>query len=118
MARILVLEDDQTVADLICHIFGIRGDQCVVIRSRASAEHFLRHVRPDLVVVDYQLTGGIGIQSARIASNMKVPVIVTSGHHNVFEQVRKAGFTFLQKPFTAQELLDFASELLEGRLRS
>ena len=91
----------------------ISGDRCVVIRSKASAEHFLRNVRPNLVVVDYQLIGGTGLQPARIASKMNVPVIVTSGHHNVFGQVREAGFIFLQKPFTPEEVLDLASRLLE-----
>lgn len=34
-----------------------------------------------------------------MASKMKVPVIVTSGHPNVFEQAEEAGFAYLQKPF-------------------
>src|SRR5271154_5259003 len=57
-----------------------------------SAEHFMRSVRPDLVVVDYQLIGGLGVQTARIASKRKVPVIVTSGYPDVFDEVRKSEF--------------------------
>jgi DNA-binding response OmpR family regulator len=117
-AYILILEDDQAVADLLCEVFGIRGDRCFVIRSKASAEHFLRGVRPDLVVVDYQLIGGVGLQAARIASKMKVPVIVTSGHLNVFAQVGEAGFCYLQKPFTPAELLALVSRLLGGPIGS
>jgi DNA-binding response OmpR family regulator len=114
VAYILIIEDEQAVAELLCRIFGMRGDRCFVIRSKASAEHFLRHARPDLAVVDYQLIGGVGLQAARIASKMRVPVIVTSGHHNVFEQVGEAGFTYLQKPFTPPQLLALAARLLGG----
>lgn len=111
--HILIIEDDQTLADLLHEAFRIRGYHCFVIRSKASAEHFLRNVQPDLVVVDYQLIGGVGLQAARIAAKMKVPVIVISGYPDVFDEARKLGFAFLKKPFTGMELLAIASTLLE-----
>jgi two-component system phosphate regulon response regulator OmpR len=109
---VVIVEDDKIVADVLRDVFHIRGDRCFVIRSKIGAERFLQHIRPDLVVLDYQLIGGIGLQAARIASNLDVPVIVTSGYLAVSEKVRKAGFTFLPKPFTAEELLALASTLL------
>lgn len=115
---VVIVEDDKIVADVIRDVFHIRGDRCFVIRSKISAERFLQHIQPDLVVLDYQLIGGIGLQAARIAANFDVPVIVTSGYLGVSEQVRKAGFTFLPKPFTANELLALASTLLGDELGS
>jgi len=109
---VLIVEDNQPLADMLCNVFGIEGYRCFVIRSKATAEHFLRRVRPDLVIVDYQLIGGAGLPAARIASKKSVPVIVTSGYPNVFDQVKEAGFAYLQKPFTPPELLALASSLL------
>jgi two-component system, OmpR family, response regulator len=111
-AYILIVEDDQALGDLLHEAFRIGGNRCFVIRSKRSAEQFLRHVRPDLLVLDYQLIGGVGLEAAQLASNMNVPVIVTSGHLNVFERVREAGHFYLRKPFTLSELLALASMLL------
>lgn len=115
LSHVVIIEDDQTVADLLCRIFEVRGDRCVIIRSKINAVHYLRNVRPDLVLVDYQLIGGIGLQVARIALTRNVPVVVTSGHHNVIDRVHAAGLIFLRKPFTPDEVLDLASRLLDGK---
>jgi DNA-binding response OmpR family regulator len=109
---VLIVEDNQLLAEMLSDVFGVEGNRCFVIRSKSTAERFLRRVRPDLVVLDYHLIGGVGLAAARIASKKSVPVIVTSGHPNVFDQVREAGFAYLQKPFTPSELLALASSLL------
>ena len=109
---ILIVEDDRALAQLLCEVFRIAGNRCFAIRSKTSAEQFLRQVRPDLVVVDYQLVGGVGLEAAQIASDNKVPVIVTSGHCNIFERVKKAGYFCLRKPFTPSEVLNLASVAL------
>lgn len=114
---ILIVEDDNSLAKLVSDVFRSAGHRCFVIRSKSSAEQFLRQVRPDLVVLDYQLIGGIGLEAAQLASNMNVPVIVTSGHLNIFERVRDAGYFYLRKPFTPSELLGLASMLLGGDRR-
>ena len=113
---ILIVEDNVPLAKLLSDTFAILGNRCFVIRSKRSAEQFLRQVQPDLVILDYQLIGGVGLEAAEIASEMKVPVIVTSGHVNVFDRVQKAGYSFLRKPFKPSELLDLASILLDTDL--
>jgi DNA-binding response OmpR family regulator len=109
---VLIVEDDHALGKLIHDAFRIGGNRCFVIRSKNSAEQFLRQVRPDLVILDYHIIGGVGLEAAQLASNMNVPVIVTSGHLNVFERVREAGYFYLKKPFTLSELLAMASMLL------
>jgi two-component system phosphate regulon response regulator PhoB len=113
---ILVVEDDQALGKLLHEAFRSRGNRCFVIRSKTSAEQFLRQVRPDLLVVDYQLIGGVGLEAAQIASEKNVPVIVTSGHRNIFERIKKAGYFYLVKPFSLSELLALASMLLGADL--
>jgi DNA-binding response OmpR family regulator len=115
---IVIIEDYEPLCRMLCEVFRRKGNRCFAIRSKTSAEQFLRRVRPDLVVLDYQLIGGVGLQAAQIASQKNVPVIVTSGHRNIIEQVRKAGYIYLPKPFAVSELLDMASVALGQELGS
>jgi DNA-binding response OmpR family regulator len=106
---IVIIEDYEPLSKLLCEVFNRKGNRCFAIRSKTSAEQFLRQVRPDLVVLDYQLIGGVGLEAAQIASKKNVPVIVTSGHRTIFERVQTAGYFYLMKPFTISELLGLAS---------
>jgi DNA-binding response OmpR family regulator len=109
---IVIVEDDDALARLLCEVFTRGGNRCFSIRSKTSAEQFLRQVRPDLVVLDYQLVGGVGLEAAQIASDKNVPVIITSGHLDIFERVKKAGYFYLRKPFAPSDLLNLASVAL------
>jgi two-component system phosphate regulon response regulator PhoB len=109
---IVIIEDDEVMVKLLCTVFSLSENRCFAIRSKTSAEQFLRQVQPDLVVLDYQLIGGVGLEAAQIASEKRVPVIVTSGHRNIFERVQKAGYFYLMKPFTISELLGLVSAAL------
>ncbi len=109
---IVIIEDYEPLSRALCEMFRHRGNRCFAIRSKTSAEQFLRQVRPDLVILDYQLIGGVGLEAAQIASEKNVPVIITSGHYNIFERVRKFGYPYLVKPFAPSELLGLASRAL------
>lgn len=112
-AHILIVEDDSKVGESIADILRtLRGDICTVIRSKPVAEEHMRRQRPDLVILDYKLLGGSSSVLARLASNMQIPAIVISGH-NVAERAKVQGLPFLQKPFTADQLLELLATLLE-----
>ena len=115
---IVIIEDYEPLSRMPCDVFRRKGNRCFAICSKTSAEQFLRRVRPDLVVLDYQLIGGVGLEAAQIASEKKVPVIITSGHDNVISRVKNAGYLYLVKPFTIPELLELASVALGKELGS
>ena len=109
---ILVLEDDRDIADVLKEALRTEGYRCFSLRSKAKAERFLRRVRPDLIIVDYALIGGSGMQAAQMAAAADVPVIVTSGHPTARAEAVGLGFTFLEKPFRIAELLPLAAKLV------
>jgi DNA-binding NtrC family response regulator len=115
---IVIIEDYEPLSRMLCEVFRRKGNRCFAIRSKTSAEQFLRRVRPDLVVLDYQLIGGVGLEAAQIASKKRVPVIITSGHRHIFERLRKAGYFYLPKPFAISQLLGLASAALGKDLGS
>ncbi len=108
---ILVLEDLDDIANLLREELSARGYRCFSLRSKAAAERFLNRVRPDLVIVDYELLGGSGLTAAQMAAEADVPVVVISGY-DVREEVEVLGFIFLPKPFGIAELSALAAKLL------
>ena len=81
MAYILIVEDDKDVAEMLCDVLRTEGHRCFLLRSKAVAERFLRRARPDLVIVDWLLIDGHGLQVATLATQLNLPVVVTSGDH-------------------------------------
>jgi DNA-binding response OmpR family regulator len=116
MAYIVLVEDNKDVAEVVCEALRAEGHRCFVIRSKAGAERFFRRVRPDLVVLDCLLVGGDGLELAQqMASEAKVPVIVTSGDIRRAEQAVEAGLVCFQKPFRLSDLAAAVSRLLAGK---
>lgn len=77
---ILVLEDLDDIANLLRDELSGRGYRGFSLRSKSAAERFLKRVRPDLVIVDYELLGGSGLMAAQMAAEADVPVVVISGY--------------------------------------
>jgi DNA-binding response OmpR family regulator len=116
MAYIVLVEDNKDVAEVVCEALRAEGHRCFVIRSKAGPERFFRRVRPDLVVLDCLLVGGDGLELAQqMASEAKVPVIVTSGDIGRAEQAVEAGLVCFQKPFRLSDLAAAVSRLLAGK---
>ena len=109
---VLILEDLDAIANLLRGELSALGYRCFSLRSKASAERFLKRVRPDLVIVDYGLLGGTGITAAQMAAQSDVPVIVMSGYLDVRDEIELLGFYYVQKPFGLSEMLDLVSRLV------
>ena len=109
---VLILEDLDAIANLLRGELSALGYRCFSLRSKASAERFLKRVRPDLVIVDYGLLGGTGITAAQMAAQSDVPVIVMSGYLDVRDEIERLGFYYVQKPFGLSEMLDLVGRLV------
>jgi DNA-binding response OmpR family regulator len=113
VAYIVLLEDYEEVAEIMCDALRCEGHRCFVIRSQRSAERFLSRVRPDLVIVDCLLIGGDGLEvAAQLACKANIPVIVTSGDEDRAAEAERAGFPCLRKPFRLVDLVAAVSMLL------
>jgi RNA polymerase sigma factor (sigma-70 family) len=108
---VFVVDDDENVRTSLQKLI-----QSVGLKSTTfpSAQHFLTAYKPNqagCLVLDVRMPGtsGLDLQETLAAQNIKLPIVFITGHADVPTSVRamKGNATdFIQKPFSAQTLLD------------
>lgn len=112
MSYVLLVEDDPDVAAVLAEGLVFNGHRCSTAGSGQAAAEFLQSSCPDVVIVDRRLPDGSGLDVARHAVAMNIPVIVTSADHTKADEILAAGFFFLAKPFSIPELLRALAQFL------
>jgi phosphate regulon transcriptional regulator PhoB len=111
-ARVLVVEDERDVADLIRYNLAKEGYDVVVAPTGADALKQAREVHPDLVLLDIMVPQLNGWEVCRRlkqdADTKNIPVIMVTGR--VEEGDKVLGFEmgaddYVTKPFSPRELL-------------
>lgn len=108
MAKILIVEDDEAIADLICMNLEAEGYQCICACDGVEGMDFFEKVHFDLVLLDIMLPGLDGYALLEYIKPVKTPVIFLTAKGDVEERIRglKAGADdYLAKPFQIGELL-------------
>jgi DNA-binding NtrC family response regulator len=109
-ASILVVDDDETVADVLNHWLSAAGFEAAVAPDGETALVSLGRVLPDVVVLDLSLPGLGGLEVlVRIKSAMpRLPIIIltgTSDVETVVAAMQRGAHDFLTKPVDKQKLL-------------
>ena len=107
--RILVIEDDPTVSEVVCHYLRAAG---FIVYQAPDGPRGLRQaeaVRPDLVVLDRMLPGLDGIEVCRrIRADGAVPIIMLTAlgeEQDRIEGLEAGADDYLSKPFSPRELV-------------
>ena len=120
MARILVVDDETGIRELLREILTDVGHEVVVAESAAQARtEFLSH-HPELVLLDVLLPDedGITVLQNWTRSHPAVPVIMLSGHATIdtaVEATRIGAREFLEKPISLQRLLGTVQRALASQ---
>ena len=118
--RILVVEDDEKLADLIKRVLEGIGHQVKTVGSGAQAIREATATRPNLVILDLNLPDTNGYQVCRLLRTLYhpsvMPVLMFTGLTQPIDQLR--GFAhgadaYLTKPCELQELVGTVGALLE-----
>ncbi len=124
-ARILVVDDEPDIRNLIVEILSEEGYAVRSAESLASARLALDEATPDLLLLDVWLPDGDGLRFLRElteAGGMPCPTVMISGHGTIesaVEAVRLGAYDFLEKPVSLAKLLLTVQRALENaRLRS
>jgi len=112
VSRILVVEDDADIAQLVELYLGRADHQVDVVTSGADALARVRRDRPDLIVLDVMLPGLDGLEICRTlradAATAAVPIVMLTARAE--EADRIAGLElgaddYVTKPFSPKELV-------------
>lgn len=108
-ARVLVVEDDAAINDVVCTRLGREGYQVTAAFSGSEARLLLGQQSFDLVITDLMLPGATGedIVAAVRAADPALPIIVTSARTAAADKVGLLGQgadDYLTKPFDLDEL--------------
>jgi two-component system phosphate regulon response regulator PhoB len=122
MPHILIVDDDEIVAQLASEILMDAGYACGWVGDGEKALELLRWRRPDLLLLDQDMPGLTGAQVLRSlrssAELYDLPVIMFTGitgkedEHAAFHNGAQA---YLRKPFQADVLLREIEEVLAPR---
>ncbi len=107
--RVLVIDDDPGVLELMEAYFSRQGYRVLGVRIGEDALGTLDDTQPDLVILDLVLPGMGGLDVLRQLKQAlpRVPVVMFSGHahtKNVVQAMRRGASDFLRKPFELEEL--------------
>ena len=109
MTRILVVEDEEGIADFLRRGLVLTGYEVDVAYDGESALSWAREQMPDMVILDLMLPGLDGVEVCRrLRAASDVPIIVLTARDSVSDKVQglDAGADdYLTKPFAFDELL-------------
>ena len=106
MPRILIVEDEPTVRNLLCAVLGSAYD-CQAVRSAEEGLKLLSTGAFDAAITDVKLPGMGGAEFLRRARELapRLPVIVVTGADSDESKFLEAGaFGYLLKPFRVREV--------------
>jgi two-component system response regulator MprA len=107
--RILVIEDEQRIAEFIERGLIFEGYRVDVAHDGQTGLAIARDTPPDLAIVDWMLPGMDGVQVCqRLRSGTQIPIIMLTAKSEVNDRVTglDAGADdYILKPFAFEELL-------------
>lgn len=121
-ARVLVVEDDDTIRSALVAAVESRGWVATAVPDGDDLEQLLGTFRPDLVVLDWMLPGRSGIELARVVSaSGDAGMILLTARDGVDDKLRGFGVgvdDYLAKPFVMAELVARMTAILRRRGRA
>lgn len=120
-ARVLVIDDDETVRAAMLPLLQEWGCECETAESIEAAMELARVKAPDLLICDYRLreqrTGVEAINALRRVCGAGLPALLITGDTSP-ERLREAqatGLPLLHKPVSPDQLYQRVVELLAAR---
>ena len=120
MTDILVVEDDEAIANLICVSLSAEGYRCTCARDGMEGADYIERQSFDLVLLDIAMPKMNGMETFERmkADNLDIPVIflTASGYEDDVRSAIKLGaVNYLKKPFYPNELVKRVAKELEER---
>lgn len=107
--RLLIVEDDESLAETLSHAMTRRGYVCHLARSTEEAETLAREVDPDFALIDLKLPGRTGLECVAdlVRLDPSPRIVVLTGFASIataVEAIKLGASHYLAKPATASEI--------------
>lgn len=119
MPQILVLEDEESIRQMLAFALGRAGFEVTQASNSEDAEHCLYQQLPDMVLVDWMLPGMSGLEFIRRLRRdpltQKLPVIMLTARSQEDDKIlglESGADDYLSKPFSPRELIARVKALL------
>lgn len=116
MKKILVVDDEPAIRDLVQMVLAREGYQVLVAEDGQSALELVPVHKPDLIILDLMLPDISGHEVCKkISDHHQIPIIMLTAKHEVVDKVLGLEFgadDYITKPFDARELLARIKALL------
>jgi two-component system, OmpR family, response regulator VicR len=110
MPKILIVEDEQSIATLLCDALEDEGYTVLIARNGQDALDLLSVTRPALVLTDVMMPILDGLALCRAIqadpTYQAIPVIVMSAIAGALDSQGCRAIGFLKKPFDLQHVVD------------
>lgn len=118
--RILVVDDESSIRDVLAQVLGYEGYQVSTAGSGGEALDTQLHHPHDLVLLDVKMQGIDGLETlAQLKlQDPDVAVVMISGHGTIataVEAVKRGALDFMEKPLDSDRLLVTVGRALEHR---
>ena len=118
--QVFFVDDEAAIREAVREWLELSGFE---VRTEGSAEECLKHLDadfPGVVISDLRMPGmdGMALLQAIQALDRELPVLMVTGHGDVtqaVEAMRQGAYDFIEKPFTAERLLESLRRALEKR---
>ena len=109
--RVLVVEDERNIRDLVCLHFGLEGYECAGVADGRDALQRTEAEAFDLLVLDVMIPGIDGLSLCRAVRNGRlnhdVPILMLTARREEADKVvglESGADDYLTKPFGVREL--------------
>jgi DNA-binding NtrC family response regulator len=120
MARVLIVDDDPVILEVIGDILKKNGYEVVAAPNGAAGIRELERKYFDLVLTDLVMpdVDGIEVLNHVVSTTPKAICIILTGHGTIkssVEAIKKGAFDYITKPITGDELLVVIEKALKFR---
>ncbi|MDI6640892.1 MAG: response regulator [Elusimicrobiota bacterium] len=117
--KILLIEDDRSVCELLSHILNGKGYQTIIAFTGKDGLKICKNVAPNLIILDVLLPDINGFEVLKaVKSNEEtksIPVLMLTEKNllgDVEHAISLGANGYITKPFDIQRLLEKVAELL------
>lgn len=118
MKTVLIVEDDRIYARTVANWLMKNGINARYVLSGASAKEFIAGCNPDLILSDYRLPDGNGVELLEWLkqNGYRIPFLVMTGYGEIagaVEAIKRGALDYLPKPVQTEKVLTTLTGLLQ-----